>query len=100
MTPQGNKMRISTTFFTIVSSDCQLVNGYMTTNFEGLWDENMTGPVSGNFIIDRGDGSRWEGKVHGKRHKIDESTWKWVGQYVGKGYGEGRGVLGCEDGRA
>ena len=87
MIPQGNKLKISATLYTIVSSDCQFVNGYMITNMEGLWDENMTGPVSGEFTIDQEEGSYWKGQVHGKRHKIDESTWQWKGHFIGKGYG-------------
>lgn len=88
MIPQGNKLHISVTLNTIVNSDCQFVNGYMITNMDGLWDENMTGPVSGEFTITREGGSYWEGRIHGKRHKIDDSTWQWIGHFIGKGYGE------------
>lgn len=93
MIPQGKKWSISATLYTIVNSDCQFVDGYMITNMDGLWDENMTGPVSGEFTITREGGSYWEGRVHGKRHKIDNSTWQWIGHFIGKGYGKDIGGM-------
>lgn len=85
--PLGNKMKIFTTMNTIVASANTHVNGLMVTKLEGLWDENMTGPVSGEFTIVVSDNSSWQGQVHGKRHKVNESTWVWTGQFIGKGYG-------------
>jgi len=88
ITPLGKKLKISTIFNTIVMTDHSLVTGKMVTEMNGLWDENMTGPASGEFVITLDDENTWTGMVHGKRHKIDESTWKWTGKYVGIGNGE------------
>jgi hypothetical protein len=60
----------------------------METSLNALWTADMTGPIFGEFVITMNNGAQWKGDVHGKRHKIDETTWKWTGHFVGKGFGE------------
>jgi len=98
--PHQNKLLLSTTFYTYVSSDHPWMNGQMITRMQGLWSLDMTGPVTGDFVITLADGSQWKGNLNGKRHKTDESTWNWTGHYIGKGYGgdiEGMQILFKEE---
>jgi hypothetical protein len=85
--PHQNKLLLSTTFYSHVSSDHPFMNGEMITWLKGLWSLDMTGPVTGDFVITLTDGSQWKGNVNGKRHKTDVSTWNWTGHFIGKGYG-------------
>lgn len=98
--PHQNKFIINTIMNSHVSSEHLWMNGEMITRMEGLWDMDMTGPVTGEFEITLTDGSKWKGNIQGKRHKTDESTWNWTGHYIGKGYGgqiEGMQILFLEE---
>ena len=83
-----NKLKLSTTMTGILVSENLLLNsGLIVFQLEALWDDMMTGPVKGSFTITLPDGSSWKGLVQGQRHMTGESTWNWVGHYIGKGYG-------------
>lgn len=97
--PHQNKFIINTVMYSHVNSEHSWMNGEMITRMQGLWDIEMTGPVTGDFEITLADGSQWKGNIQGKRHKTDESTWNWTGHFIGRGYGgpiEGMQILFLE----